>query len=315
MNQFFAVFDRENHSEQKNGQVSEDCGVNPVEWPSGCYSRVSQNTLATPTIDRFIQKEVVSIVFVHGLQGHPRNTWTYYPNPSERDKPSTSGEVKKPKGLSRILGHHHPKQTESDTETQDGIFWPEDLLKEDFPKARIMTFGYNTLVQNGLHTVNQGNLFSHARNLLYDLEAKRRKTPTRPLIFIAHSLGGIIVKEVLRRAEHDHDEKINKIYLSTTGVFFFGTPHRGSKDWASSAQVAARIVSSIGLDVNSKILQALLPDSEGLESCRETFSAQWKDRKDHMTVRSFQESKGVVSLSFGRMNQLVRMQNGSPFQC
>lgn len=170
-----------------------------------------------------------------------------------------------------------------------------------------MTFGYNTLIQNGLHTVNQGNLFSHARNLLYDLEAKRRRAPNRCLVFLGHSLGGIITKEVLRRAEHDHDEKINKIYLSTIGVFFFGTPHRGSKEWASSAQVAAAIVNSMGLDVNSKILQALLPDSEGLESCRETFAAQWKDRKDVMTVRSFQESKGVTSLSFGRMNQLVRI--------
>ncbi|OQE21175.1 hypothetical protein PENSTE_c012G03144 [Penicillium steckii] len=254
------------------------------------------------------QDAIADIVFVHGLQGHPRNTWTYYPNPSERDNPSTSGEVKKPKGLSRILGHHHPKQTESGAEAQDGIFWPEDLLKEDFPKARIMTFGYNTLVQNGIHTVNQGNLFSHARNLLYDLEAKRRKTPTRPLIFIAHSLGGIIVKEVLRRAEHDHDEKINKIYLSTTGVFFFGTPHRGSKDWASSAQVAARIIvppESSSLDDPAQRLRALD------ENHKDMVKFKGRDDQGYEWVKEDIEELMEKAVDFEKRQDLV-LEDGTP---
>jgi hypothetical protein len=89
-----------------------------------------------------------------------------------------------------------------------GVFWPRDLLKEDFPMARIMTFGYNTNITQGYEAANQGNIFSHARNLLYGLEAKRRQAPNRALVFIAHSLGGILVKEVLRRSEADPDPKI-----------------------------------------------------------------------------------------------------------
>jgi hypothetical protein len=65
------------------------------------------------------------------------------------------------------------------------VFWPRDLLKDDFPKARIMTFGYNTNITRGYHLANQGNIFSHARDLLYGLEAKKRKVV-------------ILVKEVLR---------------------------------------------------------------------------------------------------------------------
>ncbi|KAF2463465.1 uncharacterized protein BDR25DRAFT_165806, partial [Lindgomyces ingoldianus] len=98
------------------------------------------------------------IVFVHGLQGHPRDTWT--------------GQG-------------------------DDVFWPRDLLKDDFPKARVMTFGYNTNVTRGYTAAHQGNIFSHARDLLYALERKRRKAADRDLVFIAHSLGGILVKEVL----------------------------------------------------------------------------------------------------------------------
>ncbi|KAJ5363029.1 hypothetical protein N7541_003873 [Penicillium brevicompactum] len=235
---------------------------------------------------------IADIVFVHGLQGHPRNTWTYHHSSSK-------------KGLGRIISHRHAKQKEEDNETPGDVFWPQDLLKEDIPNARIMTFGYNTMVQRGTQAVNQGNLFSHAKNLLYDLESTRRKTPTRPLIFVAHSLGGILVKEVLRRAESDPDDKIKRVYFSTIGVFFFGTPHRGSKEWVNTAQIATRIVNNIGLTANTKILQALLPDSESLELCRETFASQWSNRKDTITVRSFQESKGITGFAFGGMNKLI----------
>ena len=186
------------------------------------------------------------------------------------------------------------------------IFWPEDLLKVDFPKARIMTFGYDTKITQGYQAANQGNIFSHARNLLYDLEAKRRQAPNRDLIFVAHSLGGILVKEVLRRSQVDPDVKIKKIFDSTTGVFFFGTPHRGSRDWASFGEGVATVAGRLlGIDVNSQVIHALLPTGPELEICRESFTAQWVERRDNLTVRTFQESKGVTGVQFGGFNKLV----------
>ncbi|KAF2192074.1 hypothetical protein K469DRAFT_480837, partial [Zopfia rhizophila CBS 207.26] len=106
---------------------------------------------------------------------------------------------------------------------------PRDLLKVDFPKARIMIFSYNTSITQGYQAAYQGNIYSHARDLLYRLEAKRRNAANRDVAFIAHSLGGILVKEVLQRSKIDPDSRINKIFISTTKVFFFGTPHRKSK--------------------------------------------------------------------------------------
>jgi hypothetical protein len=186
------------------------------------------------------------------------------------------------------------------------VFWPRDLLKEDFPLARIMTFGYNTNITQGYHAASQCNIFSHAKDLLYKLEAKRRKAAERDLIFIAHSLGGILVKEVLRRSESDPDPKIKKIFTSTTGVFFFGTPHRGSQGWASFGEyiiaVAGRI---LRMDTNDEVIHALLPTSAELELCRESFTVQWAKRREHLTVRTFQESKGVTGIRWGGLNQLV----------
>jgi hypothetical protein len=172
--------------------------------------------------------------------------------------------------------------------------------------ARIMTFGYNTNITQGYEAANQGNIFSHARDLLYRLEAKRRQTPSRDLVFIAHSLGGILVKEVLRRSEVDPDQKITKIFRSTTGVFFFGTPHRGSRDWASFGEGIATVAGRIlGVDVNTQVIHALLPSGPELEICRESFANQWVKRGDNLTVRTFQESKGVTGTRWGGFNQLI----------
>jgi hypothetical protein len=76
----------------------------------------------------------------------------------------------------------------SGNETTEGkdVFWPRDLLIDDFPTARIMTFGYDTNITRGYLAAHQGNIFAHARDLLYALETKRRKAADRDLIFIAH---------------------------------------------------------------------------------------------------------------------------------
>jgi predicted alpha/beta hydrolase family esterase len=231
---------------------------------------------------------------------------------SKSNKTQISGII--PKLLKRKRSE--PGISEVDIDRKDGsgegrgqgkdIFWPRDLLKDDFPKARIMTFGYNTNITQGYQAAHQGNIFSHARDLLYELEEKRRKAADRHLVFIAHSLGGILVKEVLRRSQTDPDERIKKIFTSTTGVFFFGTPHRGSKDWASFGEgVAGMACRLLGMDMNNQVIHALLPSSPELELCQESFTTQWATRGNSLVVRTFQESKGVTGVRWGGLSQLV----------
>ena len=267
-------------------------------------------------------------MFVHGLQGHPHKTWALDPKSAQKNSRQALAPLKvhkrdKTRALSpfRLFSKHTrtksgrsikeealdnvDEKRNQEAEAKD-VFWPRDLLKEDFPMARIMTFGYNTNITQGYKAANQGNIFSHARDLLYELEVKRRQTPNRDLVFIAHSLGGILVKEVLRRSEVDPDQKIAKIFGSTTGVFFFGTPHRGSRDWASFGEGVAAVASRIlGVDVNTQVIHAILPSGPELEVCRESFTAQWVKRGDNLTVRTFQESKGITGTRWGGFNQLV----------
>lgn len=60
-----------------------------------------------------------SIVFVHGLFGHPKKTWE-----SELTE-STEGK------------------SYSKTDVKTKVFWPNDFLVEDLAQARIWTYGYN----------------------------------------------------------------------------------------------------------------------------------------------------------------------------
>lgn len=97
----------------------------------------------------------------------------------------------------------------------NGIQWLRDLLPDDIPRARILCWGYDANTHSG-SPVSRQYLYDHARNLISDLCRKRKlssvgdirnyqhsdgyadenQSMERPIIFVAHSLGGIVVKSV-----------------------------------------------------------------------------------------------------------------------
>ena len=95
--------------------------------------------------------------------------------------------------ISIVFVHGLPGDA-TETWTTSGICWPKDLLPQDIPDARVMTFGYSTLVyeETPLLIRDLGKI------LLETLSINRRYVgaTTRPLIFVAHSLGGLVVKSV-----------------------------------------------------------------------------------------------------------------------
>lgn len=59
--------------------------------------------------------------------------------------------------------------------------------------VRVLLFGYNSNI--AFETSILG-VREQAENLLNRLKLKRRDAPDRPIAFVAHSLGGIVVKQV-----------------------------------------------------------------------------------------------------------------------
>lgn len=133
----------------------------------------------------------IDVVFVHGLMGDPRTTWEFTGN--------NAGD------------EYH-------------VFWPQDLA-EDLPLAKVWTVGYDSSP-----TKWKGKnipLIDRAGSLLDLLDA--HEIGARPVVFITHSLGGLLTKAILR-ASHDmpKDDDKHTLHRNTRGVVFFSTPHTGS---------------------------------------------------------------------------------------
>ena len=83
------------------------------------------------------------------------------------------------------------------------------------------------------------------------------------------------------------------IFLSTYGVVFLGTPHRGSPQ-AGLGILAANICRAMLRDVNTSILRSLEQDSEVLERIREAFERMMTREK--VKAYSFVEELPVVEV-------------------
>ncbi|KAM7213351.1 hypothetical protein V8F06_011248 [Rhypophila decipiens] len=132
---------------------------------------------------------VADIVFIHGLGGGSRKTWSFSSDPQH--------------------------------------YWPQAWLPDDgdFSDVRIHTFGYkadwaerkqSVLDIHGFSQILLGALRNHPAI---------RRSRTR-VIFVGHSMGGCVAKKtyILARQDPTASDIASRIH----SMFFLGTPHRGS---------------------------------------------------------------------------------------
>ncbi|ORX93581.1 Alpha/Beta hydrolase protein [Clohesyomyces aquaticus] len=151
----------------------------------------------------------LDICFVHGLLGNSMDTF------SKLDK--------------------------SDKQSQRVVVWPRDILPAALQnRARIMTFDYNSNVFDKTSLSDNPNKW--ARDLLVELEKARDYSmkDNRPLLFVAHSLGGLVVRFAAAEL-HNNANKYNTLCIRDCGFLFLATPHLGSTqaDWGPLALVPA----------------------------------------------------------------------------
>ena len=84
---------------------------------------------------------------------------------------------------------------------RSGNVWLRDFLKHSpqYENARIMSFGYDARSYSGLlGSGATGRTFTFGEDLVGALSDKRHEPSarTRPIIFVGHSLGGIVIKSV-----------------------------------------------------------------------------------------------------------------------
>ena len=105
-------------------------------------------------------------------------------------------------------------------ELQDNNFWL-NWLHQAHADIGIWSFGYEAEPFEWRGKAIP--LFDQASNLLEWLEVKNLSE--RPLIFVTHSLGGLLVKKMLNTAQ---TFKKQKLIEQIKGIVFLATPHTGS---------------------------------------------------------------------------------------
>jgi len=110
--------------------------------------------------------------------------------------------------------------------------------------------------------------------LLLESIIEKRKSPeeaARPVVFLAHSMGGLVVAKALVLAAQQRDRvEYMRVIECFAGCIFFGTPFGGSSAQAK-AYLLATFLEKFGRAVPNQLMQFLDPERDSLEELRRDF--------------------------------------------
>ncbi|KAI1499718.1 hypothetical protein F5X99DRAFT_430347 [Biscogniauxia marginata] len=241
----------------------------------------------------------LDIVFVHGLNGKPDKSWTYRDIPSEQK--TENPKKSRLKALFKKKTKHAVSSKDNPID-KAGVFWPKDLLSQaDWCQtARILTYGYDSDVIKLVDTTNFTTITAHGETLLNGLARARIDDRRRPLMFIVHSLGGLVVKSALNQSLINPALDLRALVESTFSIIFFGTPHRGSQyaDFGITVIKAASVLT--GRPYNDRIVKNLTANTEVLTQLRKTFDSSTLEmmaQRSRFESSTFQESRGFSAVA------------------
>ncbi|KAI0195454.1 hypothetical protein F4808DRAFT_474702 [Astrocystis sublimbata] len=190
-----------------------------------------------------------------------------------------------------VHGLHEPGR-DAWVDPVSGVMWLRDIFPHAKYQARMLLYEYDAdrLMAPGGPDVNV--VFNEALSLLNELIAIREleQAEQRPIIFVCHGFGGLLVKRALVYSQSKKDfklEHIRSIFRSTVALIFMATPHQGfRKDTLLHANRSNQP------EPNNFMLK-LLEGSETLQEITDLFAPIMK----HFFVYNFWEK---LRTSFGK---------------
>ena len=155
-------------------------------------------------------------------------------------------------------------------------FWP-DWLANEAPKLRILTVNHPSEKLASVFSGGGMGIVDRSKSTLELLETW--DLGCRPIIFVTHSLGGLITKAMLRKAHDIGNKNCEKILDSVAGIVFLATPHKGS--------ALANVVSKIPL-IPSKVSKDLKSGGDQLKDLQDWYVQRANERK--IKTRAFSEA-------------------------
>ncbi|XP_017595011.1 PREDICTED: protein SERAC1 isoform X1 [Corvus brachyrhynchos] len=206
---------------------------------------------------RSSQRIRADILFIHGLLGAAFKTWR------QQD-----------------IDRHLDKKT-SEKEEDYIQCWPKTWLASDCPSLRIISVEYDTHLSDWKAKcpveAHRKSIAFRSSELLDKLKAAG--IGDRPLVWVSHSMGGLLVKKML--VDASKNPEMDKIVNNTRGIVFYSVPHHGS-------QLAEYSINARYLLFPSVEVKELSKDSPALKELNDDFLSFAKDKK--FSVLSFAET-------------------------
>ncbi|KAL2082209.1 hypothetical protein ACEWY4_022027 [Coilia grayii] len=142
--------------------------------------------------------------------------------------------------------------------------WPKSWLASDCPFLRVLSVEYDTHLSDWRAKCPAENqrksLAYRSSELLKKLKAAG--VGDRPVVWVAHSMGGLLVKKMLLDASRDPD--LQPLLKNTKGILFYSVPHHGTFMAEYSVNVRYLLFPSIEV-------RELCRDSPALKELNESF--------------------------------------------
>uniref|UniRef100_A0A674HTY8 Protein SERAC1 n=1 Tax=Taeniopygia guttata TaxID=59729 RepID=A0A674HTY8_TAEGU len=226
-----------------------DRDVVKEKYPDGVYVLHPQYRSSQPIR--------ADILFVHGLLGAAFKTWRQQDIDRRLDRKASEGE----EDYSQC--------------------WPKTWLASDCPSLRIISVEYDTHLSDWKAKcpveAHRKSIAFRSSELLDKLKAAG--IGDRPLVWVSHSMGGLLVKKML--VDASKNPEMDKIVNNTRGIIFYSVPHHGS-------QLAEYSINARYLLFPSVEVKELSKDSPALKELNDDFLSFAKDKK--FSVLSFAET-------------------------
>ncbi|OQR90273.1 hypothetical protein ACHHYP_05662 [Achlya hypogyna] len=161
-----------------------------VMYAEGVHPMLGNPSEGTPAYD-------VDVVFIHGLLGCAYETWVGGDNIAAPDATTP--------------------------------VWANDWLIRDLNERgltpRVVSLGYDSKIFASESNFETLCLEDTSRDLLQKLHKAQVGAAGRPVVFVTHSMGGIVLKKMLSDAPAQAMESLPE---ATKGMLFYSTPHHGS---------------------------------------------------------------------------------------
>jgi pimeloyl-ACP methyl ester carboxylesterase len=133
-----------------------------------------------------------------------------------------------------------------------GRLWLRDDLPQSIPESRIFLYEYKSTAAYGK---SRDTFIDKANELLEQIIIERDGVEPRPIVFLGHSMGGLLIKQALTMYTNWN---YLPIINATAGLAFFATPHYcGERTLVSLGGLAAKIATALGFQKGDDVLERL----------------------------------------------------------